>query len=124
MELEPVTTHPDALGEGPVWHDGRLLWVDLPRGVLRSEGGDVLTLPPPVTAALPSTRGLVLVLRDRLVLAETGEVVAEVPLGGADRCNDAKTDPRGRIWVGTMGPGGALFRLDPNGPTRVLDGVR
>lgn len=48
------------------------------------------------------------------------------PLG--NRCNDGGCDPSGRYWIGTMersaAPGcGALYRLERDGPVKVLSGV-
>lgn len=46
----------------------------------------------------------------------------------ANRANDAKCDPHGRLWVGTMSeaegaPAGALYRVERGTTTRVLDGI-
>lgn len=99
-----------------------------------------------VGAAVPRRGGgLVLCLPDGPVLLEpdgttrtlygwaAADARAGVPrTGGAAplRGNDAKADPGGRLWLGTMAydetPGaGALYRLDPGapGPTRVLGDV-
>jgi sugar lactone lactonase YvrE len=141
------------LGEGP-WFDertGRAGWVDiLGRSVLWREvaGGRTgsLATPSHIGAAVPrEPGGLVLCLRDGPVLhdpdgarrslgtfadadAEAGQpLTADAP---ARRANDAKADPFGRLWVGTMAydetPGaGCLYRLDPGAeqPVRVLDGI-
>jgi sugar lactone lactonase YvrE len=72
------------------------------------------------------------------LLGEDGRVTALGSFAEADghaparatRANDAKCDPRGRCWCGTMAydqtPGqGALYRLDPGArlPMRVLDNL-
>ena len=46
----------------------------------------------------------------------------------ANRANDAKCDPCGRLWIGTMSetedaPAGALYRVEHGTTTRVLDGI-
>jgi sugar lactone lactonase YvrE len=141
------------LGEGPYWDDktGRAAWVDIlgrtvrwrepatavsgeiPVGadvgaaVPRLAGGLVLCLP--AGPALLDEDGWIQPLggyADADADADAGVVPAELPL----RSNDAKADPAGRLWLGTMAydetPGaGALYRLDPDGlrPTRVLGDV-
>jgi sugar lactone lactonase YvrE len=45
-----------------------------------------------------------------------------------NRANDAKCDPHGRLWVGTMSEeegssSGALYRIERGETTRMLDGV-
>jgi sugar lactone lactonase YvrE len=59
---------------------------------------------------------------------EGGRVVAEFPVPADLRLNDAKADPAGRLWVGSMSPGGraegALYRVAPGSrPQAVLEGV-
>lgn len=117
-----------ALGEGALWHDGRLLWVDIDGGTLnrfdptrgvneswsvgqmvgtvvpRACGGYVLGAHRGVGVFDPTTAKLKILVD---------------PTGGRPefRCNDGKCDPRGRLFVGTMAlnkpraPGG-LFRID------------
>lgn len=124
------------LGEGPAWDDrsGRLVWVDiLGRVVHRLDpvtGHDAaLAVPSDVGAAIPRTGGgLVLCLQDGPWLQE-GDAAPEpwIALGHGPsvRCNDAKADPRGRLYAGTMGydaaPGaGALYRIDPGSSQAVV----
>lgn len=141
------------LGEGPYYDErmGRVGWVDiLGRAVLwhelatgrtgalataghvgaavpRANGGLVLCLPAgPMLLDLDGDR------RHLGTFAEADAAAGEPAAGGAParRANDAKADPYGRLWLGTMAydttPGaGALYRLDPgaDAPARVLDGV-
>jgi sugar lactone lactonase YvrE len=139
---------------------GRVWWVDilssrqLWRDVRTGEAGELPTTGH-VGAAVPRTGGgFVLCLPDGPVLADPDRIITPVggyseadleaeiphretaPMGGvagsgtARRSNDAKADPAGRLWLGTMAydetPGaGALYRLDPGAPrpVLVLDGV-
>lgn len=141
------------LGEGPYYDErmGRVGWVDiLGRAVLwhelatgrtgalataahvgaavpRANGGLVLCLPAgPMLLDLDGDR------RHLGTFAEADAAAGEPAAVGAParRANDAKADPYGRLWLGTMAydvtPGaGALYRLDPgaDAPVRVLDGV-
>lgn len=141
------------LGEGPYYDDrtDQVGWVDiLGRSVLRRElttgATDVIGTAGHVGAAVPrESGGLVLCLpAGPMLLDADGQrqhlgtfaeadaaagrpAVADAP---ARRANDAKADPGGRLWLGTMAydetPGaGALYRLEPraSAPVRVLDGV-
>lgn len=139
------------LGEGPHYDErtGRVWWVDilssrqLWRHVRTGEAGELPTTGH-VGAAVPRTAGgFVLCLPDGPVLADPDRVIT--PVGGyseADleaevphrepglRSNDAKADPEGRLWLGTMAydetpRAGGLYRLDPGAPrpVLVLDGV-
>jgi sugar lactone lactonase YvrE len=120
------------LGEGPAYDDrtGRAYWVDvrghrvLWRHPRTGDTGELAT-PADVSAVIPRENGgLVLLLPTGPTLTDAAGVV-EKSIGydgeGAGttlRCNDAKADPTGRLWFGTMGyemqPGvGSLYRLDP-----------
>lgn len=130
-----------ALGEAPLWDAaaGNLTWVDIlagmvfvttASGVARHSFG----LGHAVGAAMPAAGGgwLVADARGFSRLAEDGRVSVLLDLLGDRpdlRFNDAKCDPQGRAWAGTlhreMTPGsGTLYRLDP-GPvaTPVLEGL-
>jgi sugar lactone lactonase YvrE len=103
-----------------------VLWVDIPGGRLHRTvpaSGETVTanLGAPVSAVLPVADGSVLVSRQhRLVLIESGggeRTVAEISAPANVRFNDAATDPRGRVWVGSMDINessavGVLYRLD------------
>jgi sugar lactone lactonase YvrE len=118
------------LAEGPAWNQsaGCLVWVDiLGRKVHLTEADGSARASFPfdrhVGAALPAADGTYLVVRrDGFVTLDprTGAVtpVLDVLADRPDlRFNDAKADPRGRAFAGTMpysdGDGtGALYRLD------------
>ncbi len=123
------------LAEGPVWHCDRLWWVDIERGEIHAldpgRGADqVWRFPHRIGFVVPTVRG------DFLVGTEQGiarfhpdrpdlELVARPePDNSGNRFNDAKCDPAGRLWAGTMAVNesprrGSLYRLDPDyGVTR------
>ncbi|MFB7953272.1 SMP-30/gluconolactonase/LRE family protein [Streptomyces sp. NPDC056045] len=128
------------VGEGPAWDAARqrLVWVDVTGCAVHTfdpVGGvdravDVGTH---VGAAVPAgDDGLILAVRDGLaMLSPDGDVrmVAEVEADlPGNRMNDAKCDPSGRLWAGTMPyeaePGAAaLYRYDGRSVARVLTGV-
>jgi sugar lactone lactonase YvrE len=118
----------DQLGEGPFWdarHD-ELLRVDVARGRVhgwspstgsawcREHDGEVSAVVPRAHA-----RGWLLAVGHRLVLDDGDRVdlLASVEEDQpANRFNDCKCDPQGRLWAGTMSkhrsPGAAaLYRL-------------
>lgn len=126
-----------ALGEGACWHPGRqsLLWVDiLGRQVLEAALGDERTVVRPVPrlvgAVVPAQAGdLVVALQDGLHRLDpaTGATRPFATAPGHDaatcRFNDAKCDPQGRLWAGTMAldeaPGrGALYCFSHDGGSR------
>lgn len=121
-----------SLGEGPGWDaaSGRVHWVDIlgcrvlwrsptdgtqgviatsahvGAAVLRKGGGFVVTLPEGAYSLTPEGKQTLLAPFPRMGTVPT-------------RANDAKVDPEGALWLGTMAyddnvPGqGALYRLDP-----------
>jgi sugar lactone lactonase YvrE len=133
-------------GEGPVWNadSGRLLWVDIDEGRVfeatpsagKTEDWQIRShdLGAPVSAILPRAerRGFAVTKRDSCVyLTGDGEQVtfASIAEPADNRINDAKCDPRGRLWFGTLSlrlerGRGSLYRLEAGGePQCVLDGV-
>lgn len=120
------------LGEGPAWdaHRGELTFVDIVAGRLYRLGPDgrpevLLEIDGALGAALPATGG------GRLLVTRTGfaattssgpvRTVLDVLSARPDlRFNDAKCDPAGRCFAGTLSLTGAaaagtLYRLD-DGP--------
>jgi sugar lactone lactonase YvrE len=127
----------DQLGEGPFWDGerGELLRVDISRGLVHGwDPGDGAgwrrEVDGEVGAAIPRAGGAGLLLAvghrilldhgtDVRVLARAEEHVA------ANRFNDCKCDPQGRLWAGTMSkeraPGtAALYRLAPGGEIELV----
>jgi sugar lactone lactonase YvrE len=128
---DPVAYH----GEGPVWSErwGGLRWVDM-------LAGDVLSLRPDgqverrhvgtVAAALrPRSRGGAVIGVERGFALEepdgTLRTLDELWTDTGVRMNEGGCDPDGRFYCGSMAydktPGAAaLYRLDPDGSTRVV----
>jgi len=126
------------LGEGPVWRDGAVWFVDI-------KGLRVHRYEPDTGAAFswqaPAQPGFIAPTASGAWIAglKTGlhrfdpasgrfELMAAVEDAGLDnRLNDGFVDDRGRLWFGSMHDGetnltGALYRLDANGLRRMDDG--
>jgi sugar lactone lactonase YvrE len=116
------------IGEGPIWDDGTLIFVDSTIGrVYRYEPGSgrlsSLEVGQQIGAAIPRRRGgLVVTSRDGLLSVDEpgGKVEPLVPIEldmPESRMNDAKCDSRGRLWSGTFSTkfvrkAGSLYRID------------
>jgi sugar lactone lactonase YvrE len=132
------------LAEAP-WYDeqaGRVGWVDIMgrrvlwRNLASGETGQLETSDE-VSAAVPRVGGgQVLLLATGPALVEPDGRLNELApyddpgRGVTVRANDAKADPGGRLWFGTMArdhrtPCAALYRLDAgsSAPTRMVSGV-
>ena len=116
------------LAEGPVWAGGELWWVDIDGGrVHRTDpatGADeVIEHGEPVGAVIPRVDGgAVLGVRDGVALLDAeGREEQRIPIEADDpesRMNDAKCDPVGRLFTGTMTHDhrrSALYRVDHDG---------
>jgi sugar lactone lactonase YvrE len=114
--VEVFQRTPARLGEGICWHAGRqtLWWIDI-LGQRYFEAGLTGAAPrvlesPQLMGALAPTQagGLVAALRDGIYLLDpaTGAATLFAAAPGHDpaqfRFNDAKVDPHGRFWAGTM----------------------
>jgi len=119
------------LGEGPVWDErrSRLYWVDIVQGCLHWLDADASRRS---TWRIGGTLSFLVLTSnpDRLVAGHNATLVALDPdsrqmvqlaaleqPGDGRRCNDAKCDPTGRLWAGTMGWGdspqpGSLYAID------------
>jgi len=150
MNFEPTCVAPtgDRAGEGLVWHAAHaaLYWVDINRflihrftpsdGCVRSWFFDE-----PVTALALTERDdtLAAVLGSRAILwrvADDSRRDLGFRLEGwpSVRCNDARADPRGSLWVGSMrnnvnadgsdgaagGKDGVLYRVERDGSAQVF----
>jgi len=141
---DPVCVAPtgDICGEGAVWHaaENALYWTDINRFLIHryeAASGNVKTwfFDEPVTALIFTTwpTTLAAVLGSGLILWEPAkDSRREYAFRLADwpqtRCNDARADPRGSLWIGTMwnnvntdgSPSeeknghGRLYRIDPD----------
>lgn len=130
---------PAQLGEGVCWHDARqtVWWVDITGRRFfeaRADGTAVRSLacPQMIAALAPTTSGqLVGALHDgiHLIDPDTGNTTPFACPAGHDpaafRFNDAKVDPAGRLWAGTLslqGCAGAacLYRIDGDGAIAVM----
>ena len=120
MQMQPVTTQPDALGESPFWHpdEQMLYWLDIPgRQIHRMDiktqvvQSWAMSQEPgcmaPARNAQGVANGLVIALRDGIYHAPQwgGALHCLAPAShdtGSTRFNDGKADPLGRFWAGTI----------------------
>lgn len=139
IEISVAVPGQARVGEGPFWDsdEGRLHWVDIPRGRIRSStlgatDQQLIEVPTLVGAAVPKLSGG--------YVAATAEGFAEVFHDGtwttrvdllppSQRMNDAKCDHAGRFWAGSTDRDfaagrGALHVLTPSWRwEQVLDGL-
>lgn len=127
------------LGEGPVWAYDALWFVDIKQlKLFRLEPSsgklDSWTAPAQIGWALPSADGGFLAgLQTGLHRFDpesgTFSLLAVVePERPGNRLNDACTDPKGRLWFGSMddaeeSPTGAIYRADRTGIFEVTSGI-
>ncbi|MDL4773001.1 MULTISPECIES: SMP-30/gluconolactonase/LRE family protein [Thermomonosporaceae] len=140
ITAEPVLRTRAEVGEGPAWDAAarRLVWVDITASTVHrfdpSSGLDeAVDVGTHVGAAVPADGGgLVLAVRDGIArLTGDDRVVMEARVEAdnpGNRMNDAKCDPSGRLWAGTMAydesPGAAaLYRYDGRRASTVLTGL-
>ena len=128
MELEVVWDAGALLGEGPIWWNDRLHWIDIEKGhlhIYEPKSGDKrsYTLPGKGGTVVPrASGGLVVAGAYGLALFDPKtEKFTPLPNPPAEtlagRFNDGKCDPQGRLWVGTMASEngvatGSFYRLD------------
>lgn len=129
-EAEPLTGVPAAeLGEGPSWNSAeqRLSWVDIKGGRVHRWWPDTgrtaaIEIGELVAAAVPrAAGGLVLALTTDLAACDDDDNLGrrqpiETGVPG-NRLNDAKCDPAGRLYAGSMSTtdqtgAAALYRID------------
>jgi sugar lactone lactonase YvrE len=138
-----VTPAGDWCGEGAVWHAGEqsLYWTDINRFLIHRYDSVEKTVKTwffdrPVTAMNLTDRDdtLAVVLGSGVILwkpasDERRDHSFQLPGWPQVRCNDARPDPRGSLWIGSMrnnvnpdgspgkvgGTDGVLVRVDPDG---------
>lgn len=149
MNSNPICVAPtgNRCGEGVIWHEahGAVYWTDINRFLVhRFTPADNCVrswfFDEPVTALSLTNRDRVIAvaLGSRVVLWEPETDIRRDSIFVLEgwpqvRLNDARADPRGSFWVGTMrnnvkpdgslgeagGQDGILYRIDPNGRTSI-----
>ena len=132
-DIECVVASRSRVGESPFWdvRDRVLWWVDIPEGLIHrydpaTGGNRTVAFGEPVGYIAPRrSGGLVVAAKSgfHLLDPQTGareaitDPEADLP---ENRFNDGGTDPKGRLWAGTMKMGspserkGRFYRLDPD----------
>lgn len=138
----------DRAGEGAVWHEAHqaVYWADINRFLVHRftpRDGCVKTwfFEEPVTSLILTNleHVLVVVFGSRVVLWEPSTGVLRETIFSLNgwpqvRLNDARADPRGSLWVGSMrnnvnpdgsegeagGEDGKLYRIDPDGTAQIF----
>jgi sugar lactone lactonase YvrE len=132
---------PSTLGEGALWHPTRqsLFWIDIPGQKIfetsSEPGAPTRTLPVDqfIGAVVPTASGgLFAALRDGIYRVDltTGAITLFARAREHDaahfRFNDAKCDPSGRLWAGTLPltadvrESAALYRFTAEGTCRLM----
>ena len=150
--MEVIHHDNQQLAEGPLWFAGNLYWVDIKANNLHRLEIDTNQhharhFPEQLTSISTTNRGdFIVTTRHGISILQgfEGELEKMVDIEGhkpTNRFNDAKIDPHGNLWAGTMDDGetaatGSLYRIDSefkvtmedtgyfitNGPTFSPDG--
>lgn len=140
--MKQISTQRHQLAEGPFWSQSEqaLYWVDIPacqvwRWHQESNDYQHWTLPKKVSAVFTTqSERLLVTMADGVAYLDraTGELDylceldTDIP---GNRSNDAKCDPKGNLWVGTMDDAenvssGRLWKVTPEGKrTLMLENV-
>ena len=133
MTPETVVECACDLGEGPTWDAARqrLLWLDIDGQVLHQLSVDghhtAVAIDQRVSAVVPDVEGHLVAVAGLKVArlgpdGRVGAVLATLPPDGDGLSNDARCDPQGRLWVGTVDRSGemlaGLFCVSPDGTIR------
>jgi sugar lactone lactonase YvrE len=140
--MKQISTQRHQLAEGPFWSQAEqaLYWVDIPACQVWcwhqvSNETQHWTLPKKVSAVFTTQSDRLLVaLSDEIAYLDktTGELEHLCDLDtdiAGNRSNDAKCDPNGVLWVGTMDDAekvasGRLWKITPKGKkTLMLEGI-
>ncbi|QNN22678.1 SMP-30/gluconolactonase/LRE family protein [Planctomycetales bacterium ZRK34] len=140
IEAEPVWPIRAELGEGPIWWDGSLYWIDINAPALHiytpaTQQRRSFELAEKIGTVVPRADGKLILAQEtglHVFDPAAGAVVETLPWPAdcpiVERFNDGKCDPQGRFWVGTMGrdkPIASLYRVEPGcRVTEMLTGVR
>lgn len=126
VKPEPISNHVSVWGEGPIWHQDRLLYVDI-------ESHKILAFTPPtgeekiwnvsqrVGTVVPRVQGGLVWAGDDGFFFLNEDTGLSTPIANPEpdladnRFNDGKCDPTGRFWAGTINlkkqPAAALYCL-------------
>jgi len=134
---KPITDYVAEHGEGPIYDpiSKKIYWVDLLQGKVLSRISDtekIIDLNEPVGCiGLTKTGGLILGMQNGFGLLEDGKIVSYYKTSQYYpttniRFNDGIVGPDGAFYAGTMEMNGEkqvgqLFRLTPEGNSKVLD---
>lgn len=135
--LRPAGSYRAIAGEGPIWHDGAVWYVDIRApAVIRYEpetGTDtVFPAPEPVAALAPLPNGVLVAGRTALWALRNGafDLHTSTPfVPDTHRFNDGCTDDADRFLVGTMSLGGGeatgdLWSFGDGEPKLLMSGFR
>ncbi|MES2595167.1 MAG: SMP-30/gluconolactonase/LRE family protein [Verrucomicrobiota bacterium] len=126
IEVTPVGTHVSVWGEGPIWHQNRLLYVDIESYKILAydpvtQAEKIWDVGQRVGTVVPRASGGLLWAGDTGIYflnESTGEstyIGDPEPNMPDNRFNDGKCDPAGRFWAGSIclkkQPEGALYCL-------------
>lgn len=126
---EPISSHVSIWGEGPIWHHGRLLYVDIEAHLIiaytPATGGEkIWDVGQRVGTVVPRAAGGLLWAGDNGFFFLDEATGLSTPIADPEpdmpdnRFNDGKCDPAGRLWAGTIclkkRPEASLYCLHTN----------